>query len=367
MRISGVTMWGVRLDLKRSYRLSGGRLLFEHLDSTIIRVDTDEGVSGWGESCPWGSSYLPAFAGGVRAGIAELAPAVVGMDPRQTDVVYRAMNLALPGHGYVKTAIDMACWDIAAQSAGLPLVDMLGGRSVEKVRLNSSISSGTAEELLAEIDRAREGGYTMHSAKIGADPESDAKKMRFLAEQMGQGEDVTFDCNRSWTTAQAIAVLNETRELTNVIEQPCETYEQILHVRRHVSQPLAIDESLVTLGDALRMAADGACEVAGVKVGRVGGLTPARRIRDVCLEAGILMNIEDTGGTRLQASAAVALASTLPEPFPRATWLCFNQVVQDPVPEGVVNENGWASAPTVPGIGAVVDEGALGEPLEVFK
>ena len=107
-------MWGLDLALKRPYSLSGGRLHFERLDSTILRLDTDEGRVGWGEGSPWGSTYLPAFAGGIRAGVAELAPTVLGLDPRRTDVVYRAMDLALPGHGYVKSAIDMACWDLAA-------------------------------------------------------------------------------------------------------------------------------------------------------------------------------------------------------------------------------------------------------------
>ncbi len=316
MRITRITMWGLDLPLKRPYSLSGGRLHFERLDTTILRLDTDEGLAGWGEGCPWGSTYLPAFPGGIRAGVAELAPAVLGLDPRRTDAVYRAMDLALPGHGYVKSAIDMACWDLVARSAGLPLCDVLGGREDGRVRLHSSIPSGTPDELLAEIGLARAEGYTFHSAKVGAD---------------------------------------------------VETYEQHLAVRAAVGQPLALDESLVTLGDALRLVADRACEVVGLKVGRVGGLTPARRIRDVCLEAGIRMNVEDTGGTRLSASAAVHLAQTVPEPFRRATWLCFDHLTVDPVVGGAVNDGGWSAAPSGVGIGAEPDEQALGEPLATFE
>ncbi len=367
MRITAITMWAVELPLARPYSLSGGRLRFDRLDSTIVRIDTDEGISGWGEGCPWGSSYLPAFAGGVRAGIAELAPVVLGLDPRLTDVVYRAMDTALPGHPYVKSPLDMACWDIAATAAGLPLCDMLGGRATPRVRLHSSIPSGTPEELMAEIDHARAQGYTLHSAKIGADPQADIKRMRFLSQNMGPGEDVTFDCNRSWTPAQAIVALGATSDLPHLIEQPCETHEQILAVRRVVSQPLAIDESLKTLGDMIRIASDGACEVVGLKLGRVGGITPARRIRDVCLEAGILVNTEDTGGTRLSATAAVHLAHTLPAPFARATWLCFDQLTIDPVPSGVANDQGTACAPSSPGIGATPDVAALGDPLAQFE
>ena len=151
------------------------------------------------------------------------------------------------------------------------------------------------------------------------------------------------------------------------MEQPCETYEQHLQVRKLVGQPLAIDESLQGFGDILRIVADSACEVVGLKIGRVGGLTVAKRIRDVCLEAGLRMNIEDTGGTRLQATAVVHLSQTVPEPFHRATWLCFDHLTVDPVPVGVDNDHGWACAPGTVGIGAQPDLDALGAPIAQYK
>lgn len=367
MKISAITVWALDLPLVRPYSLSGGRLKVERLDSTIVRLDTEEGFAGWGEGCPWGSTYLPAFARGIRAGVEELAPAVLGLDPRRTDVVYRAMNLALPGHPYVKSPIDMACWDIAAQSAGVPLCDLLGGRTEGRIRLHSSIPSGSTSELMAEIDRARGDGYTMHSAKVGADVDGDIERMRFLDAQMDTGEEVTFDVNRSWLPAEAIAALNATRELRRVVEQPCENLEQHVRVRRAVGQPLAIDESLQSLGDMLRIVETGACEIVGLKIGRVGGLTVARQIRDVCIDAGIQMNIEDTGGTTLQATAAVQLAQSTPEPFRRATWMCVEHLTRDPVERGARNERGWTTAPVDPGLGAEPDVAALGEPVACYE
>ncbi|MDH3298999.1 MAG: mandelate racemase/muconate lactonizing enzyme family protein [Acidimicrobiia bacterium] len=362
MKITAIDVWALALPLTRPYSLSGGRLRFDRLDSTLVRLTTDEGLIGWGEGCPWGSTYLPAFARGIRAGIEELAPAVLGLDPRRTDVVYRAMNLALPGHPYVKSPIDMACWDIAAQSAGLPLCDLLGGRTDGLVRLHSSIPSGTSDELMAEIDLARTEGYTFHSAKVGGDVESDIDRMRFLDARMEPGEEVTFDVNRAWLPAEAVAALNATTELHRVVEQPCETLDQHLQVRRLVSQPMAIDESLQTMGDLLRIIETGACEVVGLKIGRVGGLTVARRMRDLCIEAGIRMNIEDTGGTTLQATAAVHLAQATPEPFRRATWLCVEHLSLDPVEGGARNDGtGHTGAPTELGLGAHPDIAALGD------
>ena len=164
--------------------------------------------------------------------------------------------------------------------------------------------------------------------------------------------------------ARAVSGIGDGDEGQRELLQPV---REVVGRRAAVGQPLALDESLVTLGDALRLVADRACEVVGLKVGRVGGLTPARRIRDVCLEAGIRMNVEDTGGTRLSASAAVHLAQTVPEPFRRATWLCFDHLTVDPVVGGAVNDGGWSASPSGVGIGAEPDEQALGEPLATFE
>ena len=229
--------------------------------------------------------------------------------------------------------------------------------------MHSSIPSGTTAHITDEIEIARGQGYAFHSVKIGGDPDGDVERMRTIDRHMAAGEGLTFDCNRSWLPSEAIAVLNTNRDLNRVVEQPCETIEQHLQVRRNVSQPLAIDESLKTLGDLLRIIEIGACEVVGLKLTRVGGLSVARKIRDLCFEAGISMNIEDTGGTTLQATAAVHLAQSTPEPFRRATWLCFDKLTRNPVDAGAVNRNGWTVAPDLPGIGAFPDVGALGEPL----
>ena len=139
MRISRITCWQLDLPLREPYFLSGGQLRFDRLDSTIVRIDTDEGLSGWGESCPWGHTYLPAHGGGVRAGIAILAPAILGLDPRGLDHVNAVMDVTLPGHPYVKSALDIACWDIFGQAAGMPLWQCLGGHEATPVAVNSSI------------------------------------------------------------------------------------------------------------------------------------------------------------------------------------------------------------------------------------
>ena len=156
MKITRISVWQLDLPLHKPYYLSGGRLKFECLDSTFVRIDTDEDISGWGEGCPWGVTYLPAFGKGIRAGIEELAPLLIGQDPRLTDSINRRMDLALPGHPYIKSAIDIACWDIAGKSANLPIcVDEALHSYNDIVRIQSE---GIAELVNIKINRV--GGLT---------------------------------------------------------------------------------------------------------------------------------------------------------------------------------------------------------------
>ena len=127
MKIKRIEMY--QLDLpysRRVYMLSGGRE-YKVFDATFVRVVADNGMDGWGESTPFGATYIAAHARGVRSGIAEIAPHLLGCDPRQVDRINETMNTALAGHNHAKTAIDVACWDVFGKSVGLPVHLLLGG------------------------------------------------------------------------------------------------------------------------------------------------------------------------------------------------------------------------------------------------
>ena len=113
MRISRITVWQKSLPLVEPYQLSGGRLAFESLDSTFVRIDTDEGLAGWGEGCPWGHSYLPAFGAGARFAIALLAPVLQGRSP-----VTAALALSLEAQGWSNAEFWLRCqahYDLAQE------------------------------------------------------------------------------------------------------------------------------------------------------------------------------------------------------------------------------------------------------------
>src|SRR5579862_9193541 len=128
MKIIGVRAYKVDLPLHEgAYKWSGGN--YVHVfDSTVAEIRTDEGISGYGEICPLGPAYLPAYAAGARTGIATLSPSLIGLDPSELGVINDQMDRAMRGHPYVKSALDIACWDILGKSSGKPVCTLLGGR-----------------------------------------------------------------------------------------------------------------------------------------------------------------------------------------------------------------------------------------------
>jgi L-alanine-DL-glutamate epimerase-like enolase superfamily enzyme len=165
----------------------------------------------------------------------------------------------------------------------------------------------------------------------------------------------------------AIQVMAATRAYGGYFEQPCETYEECLAARRRTTQPIILDESIQAYGDLVRGQNDGAMEAIGLKLGRVGGLTKARRMRDLCVATGIRMNIEDTGGGVIADTAAVHLAQSTPESHRRATWLCQDMIEADCAEGGARNEGGITRAPEAPGLGLRPRAEILGDPVAVYE
>ena len=368
MKITRITVWQLDLPLTKPYWLSGGRLKFEQLDSTFVRIDTDEGISGWGEGCPWGHTYLPAHGPGLRATLEILAPPLIGHDPTALGTVNRLMDSTLPGHPYAKSPIDMACWDILGKFTGMPLWQLMGSEKAEPVSVNSSISTGTPDEMITQIREASAKGYRTHSAKIGgSDSAADIERIDAISAALPVGENVTFDVNRAWTPGIAIRVLNSVAAC-NWIEQPCETLDQCTKVATRVSQPIMLDECLHSFQDHLEAWKQGACEGVKVKPNRLGGLTKACQIRDFGLSVGWQMHIEDLGGSALADTAAIHLAASTPEENRLASWLCHYHLAVDPVPgQGARNESGFATPADTPGIGVTPDPDELGDPSAIYE
>ena len=368
MKISSITVFKVDLPLEHPYWLSGGRLKFEVLDATLVKIETDAGIVGWGEGTPWGHTYVPAHGPGIRAGIETMAAFVLGLDPRKLLEVERAMDLALPGHLYAKSPIDMACWDIAGKAAGVPIADLMGGGSRTPRPIASSVGAKTIEDTRDVMARYRQRGYIAHSVKIGGDVARDIARIRDVEAHKEPSEIILYDVNRGWTRPQALQVMSAVEDLNVMIEQPCETLDDIAAISGKHATPVSVDESLVTLQDAARIARDGLAELFGIKLNRVGGLTKAARMRDIALAHGIDIFIMATGGSVLADTEALHLAATIPDANCHAVWACQDMLTIDIAGgRGPRNVNGHLHLPESPGLGVEPDEDALGTPVAMYR
>lgn len=128
-------------------------------DATVVKIETDSGFVGYGENTPLGPFYLPAYAEGTRAGVKMLAPSLIGVDATRLNNLNAVMDRTLKGHPYVKSAIDMACWDILGKVSGLPVCELLGGRFNESFKLYRAISQGSPEEMARNVEKYVNEGY----------------------------------------------------------------------------------------------------------------------------------------------------------------------------------------------------------------
>jgi L-alanine-DL-glutamate epimerase-like enolase superfamily enzyme len=363
MKIIRIAAYQVDLPLHEgSYKWSGGKSV-EVFDSTIVRIETDVGVVGHGEVCPLGPFYLPAYATGARTGIAELAPHLLGEDPTQLGRLNRMMDAALLGHPYVKSAVDMACWDILGQVAGLPACELLGGRYGEDFVLYRAISQESPDEMAGKVAGYRAEGYRRFQLKVGSDVETDIARIRAVSEVLEPGDILIADANTGWLKHEAMRVVRGVKNVDVYIEQPCATYEECLSIRQRTDHPFVLDENIDGIPILLRGHADQAMDVVNIKISKFGGLTKARQARDLCIELGIAMTIEDSWGGDVTTAAIAHLAHSTPTEF-LFTATDFNSYVTVSTAEGAPQrQHGRMSASTSPGLGVSPRMDVLGQPV----
>ena len=367
MKITRILAYRVDLPLHEgTYKWSGGKSV-SVFDSTIVAVETDEGITGYGEVCPLGPFYLPAYAAGARAGIIEVGPHLLGEDPRELAKLNRLMDAALQGHSYVKSAIDIACWDILGKVTDLPVCVLLGGRYGDDFVLYRAISQESPEAMARRVSTYRAEGYRRFQLKVGGDPMVDIERIKAVSNELQPGDRLVADANTGWLMHDALRVVRAVREVDVYIEQPCRTYEECLTVRRHCDHPFVLDEVIDSLDPLLRGHADRAMDVVNIKISKFGGLTRARQARDLCVSLGIAMTIEDSWGGDITTAAIAHLAHSTPSEL-LFTSTDFNSYVTVSTAEGAPERiNGRMSAPLSPGLGVRPRMNVLGKPAVVVS
>lgn len=367
MKITEIKVYQVDLPLKEGrYSWSNGNFM-EVFDSTVVEILTDEGIAGYAECCPLGSAYLPSFALGVRAGLAELAPQLIGLDPLNIGEMNRVMDAALRGHPYAKAPIDIACWDLLGKATGLPVYTLLGGAAQDDVVLYRAISQEAPEIMAKKIEGYAAEGYTKFQLKVGGDANEDIERIHATRQVLKPTDLLVADANTGWTRHQAARVVGAISTLDVYVEQPCLTYEECVSIRRRTNLPFVLDEVIDTPNTLVRAIAEDSMDVINLKISKVGGLTKAKLMRDLCIQHGIPLTIEDTWGGDITTAAIAHLARSTPAEFTFSAT-DFNSYGTVSIAEGAPERvNGRMTAPDRPGLGITPIFDALGAPVAVYS
>lgn len=373
MKIKKVEVYQVDLPYSGgTYELSGGRT-YTDFDATIVRIVTDCGLEGWGESTPFGSTYIAAHALGVRSGIAEVAPYLIGKDPRHVDRINDVMDEALLGHNHAKTALDVACWDIFGKSVDMPVCDLLGGRIDNRMPIISSIGTGDPEDMRARVAVHRAKGYMGHSVKVGAlesegGPTLDAERIAASLADRRPGEFFLVDANGGLTPENALRMLAKVPVgLDFVLEAPCATWRETQSLRQRCNVPIILDELAQTDADIIKLIAGDTADGIGLKISKNGGLTQGRKQRDICIAAGLSMSVQDTVGSDISFAAVAHLGQTVPPRLLRCILDVRDMVTVKTAEFDAPVMDGGVVAPNKAGLGLDVDRDVLGEAVAVWN
>jgi len=273
----------------------------------------------------------------------------------------RHMDATLKGHPYVKSAIDMACWDILGQATGQPVCNLLGGRYGDDFLLYRAISQEAPEAMAGKVAGYRAEGYRKFQLKVGGDPETDIERIRAVSAELQRGDVLIADANTGWLMHQAARVVRAVKDIDVYIEQPCETFEECYSIRKMTDHPFVLDESIDGLPILLRANSLQAMDVVNIKISKFGGLTKARQARDLCVSLGIAMTIEDSWGGDIITAAISHLAHSTPTELLFSSTDFNSYVTISNANDAPQRNNGRLAASTAPGLGITPKMEVLGQ------
>ncbi|MEI9413506.1 mandelate racemase/muconate lactonizing enzyme family protein [Mesorhizobium sp. Cs1321R2N1] len=366
MKITRMTLWEVPLASHTPYHMSGGKSC-ETVTSVVLRVDTDQGIAGWGEVCPI-PYYLPAYSEGVRPALEYVAPIVIGADPVGPEALMSRVDAWLQGHPYAKSALDLALWDITGKVAQLPLYALLGGRQAADMPLYHSITCVEPHEMARIAREAKGEGIAQFQVKLGSDDdwETDVARLRLVREAVGAGPLVYGDWNCGASRLDATRVGKAVAPFDIMLEQPCATLEECAAVRAATGLLMKIDENAHDTASLLHAYHLGCMDAVALKLSKSGGLSPLRRLRDLCLHLGPKMCIEDVWGSDITTGALLHLAASTPSNRLLNTCDLSGYVAPRLDTSAPQRRNGRIAPPEGAGIGVSPDPEALGQSVALI-
>jgi muconate cycloisomerase len=342
----------------------------------VIRLDTDEGVCGWGEApaiATWGGAggrYYGETPETVRHLVRDyLLPAVLGLDPSEIAVVHARMDKVVKGSPYAKAAIDIACHDLAGKAQGVSVATLLGGRLRDGIELAHSLGIMDIDRCVAEAEQAVAEGTLTIKCKTGLDPGRDVELVRRLRESLGDDVRIRVDGNEGYrTVAEAIETTRRQEEYGIFLcEQPVAGAEGLARVAGRINVPVMADESAWTALDILELHELQAAECFSCYVTKPGGLYRARQQAELAAALGVYHDIGGSIEMGIGNAANLHLGAAMPAailpsvcPVTKPSGAAGPEIagvyyLDDIVTEPFRFENGKVMVPDGPGLGVEVD------------
>jgi muconate cycloisomerase len=375
VRITGCEVFLVALPSRREHTWAS-KMETPIGHHAIVRLDTDDGVSGWGEApaiATWGGSggrYYGETPETVRHLIRDyLLPAVRGLDPAEIAVVHARMDKVVKGSPYAKAAVDIACHDLAGKAQGVPVSTLLGGRLRDGIELAHSLGIMDVDRCIAEAEQAVAEGTLTIKCKTGLDPDRDVELVRRLRETVGDGVRIRVDGNEGYrTVAEAVETTRRQEEYGIFLcEQPVAGAQGLARVAERINVPVMADESAWTALDILELHELEAAECFSCYVTKPGGLYRARQQAELAAALGIYHDIGGSIELGIGNAANLHLGSAMPAailpsvcPVTKPAGAAGPEIagvyyLDDIVTEPFRFEGGKVMVPDGPGLGVEVD------------
>jgi L-Ala-D/L-Glu epimerase len=355
-----IAVYKLEIPLKEPFVISLGPIT--HAQNIVVTIQTDEGITGFGECSPFmtinGESMDTCFAVGQYLG-----KSLIGKNPLQPEVCMEIMDRIIYGNSSIKSAFDMALFDIAAQAAGIPLYQYLGGTKNKVLQTDMTVSIGSVDKMKADAIKFKEQGFLFIKVKLGTTLEEDGARIKAIREGIGNKIPLRIDANQGWPDAgYAIEVLKDLEQYDiEHCEEPIPRWQfmDLAKVSAATSIPIMADESCGDHHDAERLIQLKSCSMFNIKLGKSSGFVKALKIIRLAEKANIHLQIGGFMESRLGMTAAAHLALThdLIQHVDFDTPLMFTE---DPVNNGIqYKPNGVIEVPDAPGLGATIKENYL--------
>jgi L-alanine-DL-glutamate epimerase-like enolase superfamily enzyme len=356
MKIKSIEIYRMPIKLKEPFVISLGA--FDYASNVVVVIRADTGLVGFGECSP----FMPINGESMDTCVVVgqyLAQILLGEDPVNIEECITKMDQVIYGNSSIKSAFDMALYDLASQQAKLPLYAFLGGKNNKILVTDYTVSLGDAQKMVKDALLIKENGFQAIKVKLGESCEKDVERIRLIREAVGMEIPMRIDANQGWDTATAIATL---KALGPFNIQHCEepiprwNFMELPLVRKQSPIEIMADESCSDHHDAKRLIDLQACDQINIKLGKSSGIFNALKIVEIAEDAGMHLQVGGFLESRLAFTAAahLALSSDSIIYCDFDTPLMFTA---DPVSGGITYDNhGVVTVPETIGLGAWIDE-----------